>query len=77
MSGNGKYFTTGLDIKDHPLLFNPPTSFNDPSKDDISRQILKQGSFIKSYQDTFTAIEECTKPGMNNFSTQLTVKHNI
>lgn len=52
----GKFFTAGLDLNDHSSLFTP-------SEDgDVGRRAIDLFSFIKDYQQSFTAIENCIQP---------------
>lgn len=57
LSGNGRLFTSGLDLSD------PSTLVSIISKDaDATRKAKDFYAVIRSYQDSFTALEKCTKP---------------
>ncbi|KAI9552512.1 hypothetical protein GHT06_022878 [Daphnia sinensis] len=57
LSANGKHFTAGLDLTDMGPLME--TVLGD---DDVARKFRTLQQFIKSYQLSFTSIEQCNKP---------------
>lgn len=56
LTGAGKNFTAGLDLADHMDVFTPSED------DDTARVAHRLRKFIKAYQRSFTAIEDCSKP---------------
>uniref|UniRef100_A0A914PRA8 Uncharacterized protein n=1 Tax=Panagrolaimus davidi TaxID=227884 RepID=A0A914PRA8_9BILA len=59
ISGNGRAFCAGLDLKDSQDIIQPP---NPDSADDPARRSRRFREKIISYQNSFRAIEECPKP---------------
>ncbi|KAI8992652.1 ClpP/crotonase-like domain-containing protein [Pilobolus umbonatus] len=55
VSGNGRMFTAGLDLTESSISALP-TSI------DAARSAYRTRSFIKDFQDSFNAIEDCAKP---------------
>ncbi|ESO94289.1 hypothetical protein LOTGIDRAFT_232526 [Lottia gigantea] len=54
-TGSGKIFTAGLDLMDMDNAFMQ-------SDLDVGRKAMKLRKLIRSYQESFTAIEKCPKP---------------
>lgn len=59
ISGNGRAFCAGLDLKDSQDIIQPP---NAEAGDDPARRSRRFREKILSYQNAFRAIEECPKP---------------
>ncbi|KAK4037397.1 delta(3,5)-Delta(2,4)-dienoyl-CoA isomerase, mitochondrial-like [Daphnia magna] len=57
LSANGKHFTAGLDLTDMGPLME--TVLGDG---DVARKFRTLQQFIKSYQLSFTSVEQCNKP---------------
>jgi len=57
LSGNGRLFTSGLDLSDPSLLESIMTK-----KADGARKAKDLYEIIRSMQDSFTSLEKCTKP---------------
>jgi len=57
LSGAGRCFTAGLDLQDMSDFFDTIQS-----EEDIARKAKTFYTFIRSYQDSFTAVEKCQKP---------------
>uniref|UniRef100_A0A7E4V4A4 Delta(3,5)-Delta(2,4)-dienoyl-CoA isomerase, mitochondrial n=1 Tax=Panagrellus redivivus TaxID=6233 RepID=A0A7E4V4A4_PANRE len=58
ISGNGKAFCAGLDLKDSQDILQTPTD----ASDDPARRARRFREKIVSYQAAFKAIEDCPKP---------------
>jgi len=57
ISGAGRAFTSGLDLQDMGDFFTTIQS-----EEDLARKAKTFYNFIRSYQDSFTAVEKCQKP---------------
>ena len=61
LSGAGKVFTAGLDLKDFADFFGKLTEDTDEG-DDPARRAMRLRHVIAEMQDTFSVIERCPKP---------------
>eukprot|EP01098_Paradermamoeba_levis_P007532 TRINITY_DN3119_c0_g1_i1.p1 TRINITY_DN3119_c0_g1~~TRINITY_DN3119_c0_g1_i1.p1 ORF type:complete len:316 (+),score=84.37 TRINITY_DN3119_c0_g1_i1:1153-2100(+) len=59
ISGSGKNFTAGLDLDDAGKTL---LGLAQQEGKDVSRKAFAFNKLIKSYQDSFTAIEQCRQP---------------
>ncbi|KZS03860.1 Delta-Delta-dienoyl-CoA isomerase [Daphnia magna] len=57
LSANGKHFTAGLDLTDMGPLMETVLG-----NGDVARKFRTLQQFIKSYQLSFTSVEQCNKP---------------
>lgn len=62
ISANGKHFTAGLDLSDTGVLMETVLS-----DDDVARKFRTLQPFIKSYQLSFTSIEQVYSVSMSSF----------
>ncbi|CAJ0577907.1 unnamed protein product, partial [Mesorhabditis spiculigera] len=58
LSGNGKAFSVGLDLKENDVI----TGLSDDSADDQARRSFLLGRKIRFLQQCFTNINQCPKP---------------
>jgi len=60
VSGAGKHFSVGLDIKDASSL--TAVSGEGPNKMDAARRAWRNRETVLAFQDTFSAMERCPQP---------------
>lgn len=59
LTGEGKNFTSGLDLVDFGPMFS---QFQTTDSADVARRAVLVHRLVQPMQDSFTAIEKCTKP---------------
>jgi delta(3,5)-delta(2,4)-dienoyl-CoA isomerase len=59
LSGSGKGFTSGLDLKEATAIMNP---CGDSDSDDVGRKGFALRKIVEHYQTSISSVEECQKP---------------